>query len=138
MKVTNLLMNYTLYFSSFKENSKHIITYFLSPNNHRSIISSSFFAVKFLIVFSIKSKYVIEETIKNFNTKKDELVIPWWLFDEREQVAICLKFTSKNEKYIAYFINKLVSSTRGKAKFNVVRNKRKMQSLLPLKEKFST
>ena len=89
-------------------------------------------------MFSIKSKYVIEETIKNFNTKKDELVIPWWLFDEREQVAICLKFTSKNENYIAYFINKLVSSTRGKVKFNVVRNKRKMQSLLPLKEKFST
>ena len=83
-------------------------------------------------------KYVIENTIKNCNRKKDELLIPPWLFDERKHVTIRLPFSSKNEKYCAYFINKLVSFTSGKIKFNVVWNTRKIQSLLPLKDKFST
>ena len=65
-------------------------------------------------------KNVIENTIKNFNSKKDELLIPPWLFDERKHVTIRLPFSSKNEKYCAYFINKLVSFTSGKVKFNVV------------------
>ena len=80
-------------------------------------------------------KNVIENTIKNFNSKKDELLIPPWLFDERKHVTIRLPFSSKNEKYCAYFINKLVSFTSGKVKFNVVWNTRKIQSLLPLKDK---
>ena len=46
-------------------------------------------------------KHVIENTIKNFNRKKDELLIPPWLFDERKHVVICLPFLSKNEKYCA-------------------------------------
>ena len=58
-------------------------------------------------------KHVIENTIKNFNRKKDELLIPPWLFDERKHVTIRLPFSSKNEKYCAYFINKLVSFTSG-------------------------
>ena len=33
-------------------------------------------------------KNVIENTIKNFNTENDELIIPPWLFDERQQVTI--------------------------------------------------
>ena len=65
-------------------------------------------------------KHVIENTIKNFNIKKDEFLIPPWLFDERKHVTIRLLFSSKNEKYCAYFINKLVSSTSEKVKFNVV------------------
>ena len=44
-------------------------------------------------------KHVIENTIKNFNRKKDELLIPPWLFDERKHVTIRLSFSSKNEKY---------------------------------------
>ena len=80
-------------------------------------------------------KHVIENTIKNFNRKKDELLIPPWLFDERKHVTIRLPFSSKNEKYCAYFINKLVSFTNGKVKFNVVWNTRKIQSLFPLKDK---
>ena len=80
-------------------------------------------------------KHVIENTIKNFNRKKDELLIPPWLFDERKHVTIRLPFSSKNEKYCAYFINKLVSFTSGKVKFNVVWNTRKIQSLFPLKDK---
>ena len=44
-------------------------------------------------------------------------------------------FSSKNEKYSAYFIEKLVSFTSGKVRFNVVWNTRKIQSLFPLKDK---
>ena len=65
-------------------------------------------------------KNVIENTIKNFNSKKDELLIPPWLFDERKHVTIRLWFSSKYGKYCVYFINKLVSFTCGKVKFNVV------------------
>ena len=80
-------------------------------------------------------KYVIENTFKNFNKKKDELLIPPWLFDERKPVTIRLPFSSKNEKYCAYFIKKLVSFTSEKVKLNVVWNTRKIQSLFPLKDK---
>ena len=81
-------------------------------------------------------KHVFENTIKNFNKKKDELIIPPWLFDERKHVAIRLPLSSKNEKHSAYFINKLqISFTNGKVKFNVVRNICKIQSLFPLKDK---
>ena len=52
VKETNLLKKYALYFSFFEENSKCIVTCFLSSNN-RGIISSSFFVLKFLIVFSV-------------------------------------------------------------------------------------
>ena len=41
----------------------------------------------------------IENTIKNFTTKKDDLIILLWLFDERKQVIICLLFSLKDEKY---------------------------------------
>ena len=80
-------------------------------------------------------KHVIENTIKNFNRKKDELLIPPWLFDERKHVTIRLPFFSKNEKYCAYFNNKFVFFTSGRVKFNVVWNTRKIQSLFPLKDK---
>ena len=80
-------------------------------------------------------KHVIENTIRNFNRKKDELLIPPWLFDKRKHVTIRLPFSSKNEKYSAYFINKLVSFASEKVKFNVVWNTRKIQSLFPLKDK---
>ena len=43
-------------------------------------------------------------------------------------------YSSKNEKYCAYFINKLVSFTSGKVKLNVVWNARNFQSLFPLKD----
>ena len=52
-KETNLLIKYALYFSFFEENGKRIVTCFLLSNNHGGIRSSSFFRLKFLIVFSI-------------------------------------------------------------------------------------
>ena len=66
---------------------------------------------------------------------KDELLKPPWLFDERKHVTIRFLFSSKNEKYCAYFITKIVSFTCGKFKFNVVWNTRKIQSLFSLKDK---
>ena len=91
----------------------------------------------------IRSKYtdagypkrVIENTIRNFNRKKDATPLPPWLFDERKNVTIRLSFSSKNEKCSSYFINKLVSFTSGKINFNVVWNTPNIQSLFPLKYK---
>ena len=80
-------------------------------------------------------KHVIKNTIKNFNRKKDELLILPWLFDERKHIRIRLLFSLKNEKYCVYFINKLVSFNSGKVKFNVVWNTHKIQLLFPLKDK---
>ena len=45
------------------------------------------------MLLRILSKMLIE--------KRDELLIPKWLFDERKHVTICLPFSSKNEKYCA-------------------------------------
>ena len=67
--------------------------------------------------------------------KKDELLIIPWLFDERKHVSIRLLFSSKNENYCAYFINKLVSVPSGKVTFNVVWTTRKIQSLFSLKDR---
>ena len=72
-------------------------------------------------------KHVTENTIRNFNRKKDELQVLLWLFDERKHVAIRLPFSSKNEKYSVYFSNKLVPFTCRKFKFNVVWNTIKIQ-----------
>ena len=47
-------------------------------------------------------KHVFENTIKNFNKKKDELIISPWLFGERKHVAIRLPLSSKNKKYTNY------------------------------------
>ena len=58
-----------------------------------------------------------------------------WLFDERKHVSIRLLFSSKNENYYAYFINKLVSFPSGKVTFNVVWTARKIQSLFSLKDR---
>ena len=80
-------------------------------------------------------KHVIENTIRKFNSKNDELLILPLLFDERKHVTTRLPFSSKNENYCAYFINKLVSFTSGRVKFNVVWNTRKFQFLFPLKDK---
>ena len=33
-------------------------------------------------------KYVIENTIRNFTRKKDDLLIPLWFFDERKHFTI--------------------------------------------------
>ena len=82
----------------------------------------------------IRSKYT-DAGYPKHNREKDEHLIPPWLFDERKHVTIHLPFFSKNERYCAYFISKLVCFTSGKVKFSVVWNTRKIQSLFPLKDK---
>ena len=70
----------------------------------------------------IRSKYtdegypkrVIENTIKSFNRKKDELLIPSWLFDERKHVKIPLLFSSKNEKIVRVSLTNLSLSLVGR------------------------
>ena len=66
--------------------------------------------------------------------KKDEFLAAPWLFDERKHVTMHLSFSSKNEKYCAYFTNKLVSFTSWKVKFNTVWNTCRIQLLFPIKE----
>ena len=56
-----------------------------------------------------------------------------WLLDKRKQVIKWLLLSSKNEKYSAYFIGKLVSFTGGKVKFNAVWNTRKFSRYSHLK-----
>ena len=41
-------------------------------------------------------KHVIESTIRNFNRKKDELLILPWLFDERKHVTVRFPRRMKN------------------------------------------
>ena len=78
-------------------------------------------------------KHVIKNTIKKFIRKKDEPLIPLWMFDERKHFTIRLPFSSKIEKYNAYFINKLVSFISGKVTFNVVWKIRKNSVVFPIK-----
>ena len=58
--------------------------------------------------------YAVGNTIKNFNTKKDELITSSWLSDERKQVKVRLLCSSKNAKNICGYLNSL---SRGKVKF---------------------
>ena len=73
--------------------------------------------------------------IDNFDSGKDNLVIPQWLFEERKAFTIHLPFSSSNESFVKRFISKLKYFTNEKCKFNVVWNIRKVQSLFPLKDK---
>ena len=55
------------------------------------------------------TRNMLLKTLSRILTKiKDEFLVPPWLFDERKHVTIHLPFSSKKEKYCAYFINRLV------------------------------
>ena len=56
------------------------------------------------------------KTLSRIWTQTDEFIIHPWLFNKRKQVTIRLPLSSKNKKYSAYSINKLVSFTRQKVK----------------------
>ena len=45
-------------------------------------------------------KHVIENTIRNFNRKKDEPLIPLWLFDERKHVTIRFRFPRRMKRKV--------------------------------------
>ena len=71
----------------------------------------------------------------NFNSGKGNLIIPQWLFDEREAFTIHPPFSPSNESFVRMLVSRLNYFTSEKCKFNVVWNTRKVQSLFPLKDK---
>ena len=80
------------------------------------------------------SRFVLS-IIDDFDSGKDNLIIPQWLFEERKAFTIHLPFSPSNENFVKRFISKLNYFTNEKCKFNVVWNTRKVQSLFPLKDK---
>ena len=46
---------------------------------------------------------VTENTINNFHSVDEELMMPKWLFDERKTVEINLPFSNKNEYFSKKF-----------------------------------
>ena len=76
--------------------------------------------------------------IDNFDSGKDNLIIPQWLFEERKGFTIHLPFSPSNESFVKTFISKLNYFTNEKCKFDVVWNTRKVHSLFPLKDKVAT
>ena len=56
----------------------------------------------------------------DFDSGKDHLIIPQWLFDERTAFIIHLPFSPINESFVKTFISKFNYFTNEKCKFNVV------------------
>ena len=56
---------------------------------------------------------VIENTINNFSSVDEELMIPRWFFNERKTVLINLPFSNKNEHVSQKFCEKLELHTNG-------------------------
>ena len=67
------------------------------------------------------SRFVLSIT-DNFDSGKDNLIIPQWLFEERKAFTIHLPFFPSNESFAKRFISKLNYFTNEKCKFNVVWN----------------
>ena len=80
------------------------------------------------------SRYV-HSVMDNFDSSKDNLIIPHWLSEERKTFIIHLPFSTSNESFVKTFTSKLNYFTNTKCKFNAVWNIRKVQSLFPLKDK---
>ena len=49
----------------------------------------------------------VHSIIDNFDSGKDNLIIPQWLFDERKAFIIHLPFSSSNESFVKTFVSKL-------------------------------
>ena len=76
----------------------------------------------------------INDTFFRFNEEKEEFLIPKWLFDETKSVVIGLPFAPRNEKFSKCFISKLQTFTKGKVRFNIICNTRKIQSFFNNKD----
>ena len=76
----------------------------------------------------------VHSIIDNFDSGKDNLIMPQWLLYEREAFTIHLTFSPSNESFVKTIICKLNYFTNEKYKLNVVWNTRKLQSLFPLKD----
>ena len=76
----------------------------------------------------IKTKFlhagypVYQRYFFRFNTEKEELLIPKWLFNETKIKAIRLPFAPINDKFSEQFIGKLQTFANGKVRFNIIWN----------------
>ena len=61
----------------------------------------------------------IRSIIDNFDSGKDNLIIPQWLFEERKAFIIHLPLSPSNESFVETFINKLNCFTNAKYIFDV-------------------
>ena len=115
---------------------------------HNAIIGELHRAKKIASNFDIEIKRIVKKytaagfpsrfvlsIMDNFDSGKDNLIIPQWLFQERKAFTIHLPFSPSNESFVKRFISKLNYFTNEKGNFNVVWNTRKVQSLFPLKDK---
>ena len=68
----------------------------------------------------------VHSILDNFDSGKDNLIIPQWLFDERNAFTVHLPFSPSNESFVKTLISKLNDFTNEKCKFNVVCNTRKL------------
>ena len=73
---------------------------------------------------------LVFHTINNVNNVDKELLIPWWLFDERKTVAINLPFSEKNEHFSKNFARNF-----GRVKINIIWLTSKIKSLSKTKDK---
>ena len=62
----------------------------------------------------------VHSIIDNFDSGKDNLIIPQWLFDERKAFTIHLPFSPSNESFVKTFISKLNYFTNAKCKFKLL------------------
>ena len=76
----------------------------------------------------------IKTTINNFIEKKEEKLIPDYLFEERAKVYIKLPYCKKNEQLSKTFIAKLEKLTNFKFIFIISWQTRKIKSLFHLKD----
>ena len=81
---------------------------------------------------------VTENTINNFHSVDEELMMPKWLFDERKTVEINLPFSNKNEYFSKKFCKKLEFYTNGKVIFNFIWATRKIKSLFKTTRKIKS
>ena len=84
---------------------------------HYAILSELHRAKKIASNFDMKIKRIVSKytearfpsrfvhfIIDNFDSGKDNLIIPQWLFDERKAFTIHLSFSSGNESFVKIFV----------------------------------
>ena len=116
-----------------------MLTKFISELNRAKKIAAEFNKE----LRRIKTKFLhtgypvkfINDTFLRFNEEKEQLLIPKCLFDETKLVVIRLHFPPRNEKFSKRFIIKLQIFTKGKVRFNIIWNTRKIQPLFNNKDK---
>ena len=62
----------------------------------------------------------VHSIIDNFDSGKNNLIIPQWLLDERKAFTIHVPFSPSNENFVKTFISKLNYFTNAKCKFKLL------------------